>query len=279
MKQLPPLNDAILFALARVVDDGQQENKREPSHSNIDFCVTQWKLTAGDPKTQGHTVGKAKRVRAILSWAVENNSDGGRGFVGQLTELLKSCGGFREDSPNYVGLDAINGLRNSLASEGFVLASDGELRPKVLDTLTGVELTKALESYVRRAQKGAEDAALLAGTSKDLVEATAAHVLLEVLGNANPPHNFPTLLGQAFIALGLKTSAHKQENGEPPQHRLHRALYDAACAINTLRNKQGAGHGRPWLPTVTSDEARHAVQVMGTVAELMLMHLKSRSKS
>jgi hypothetical protein len=277
MKQLPPLNDTILFALARVVDDGQQENKREPSHSNIDFCVTQWKLSAGDPKAQGITVGKAKRVRAILSWAFDNDNQGGRGFVDQLTAMVRSCGGFRADSPNFVGESAINGLREALGTEGFILASDGELRPQVLDTLTGKELTKALESYVRRAQKGAEDAALLAGTSKDLVEATAAHVLLEVLGNANPPHNFQTLLGQAFIALGLKTSAHKQENGEPPQHRLHRALYDAACAINSLRNKLGTGHGRPWLPAVTPDEARHAVQVMGTVAELLLMNLKKKN--
>jgi hypothetical protein len=211
-----------------------------------------------------------------LSWAIENDFKGGRGFVDQLTAMVRSCGGFRADSPNYVGEDAISGFRETLATEGFILASDGELRPQVLDTLSGTELTKALEAYVRRAQKGAEDAALLAGTSKDLVEATAAHVLLELLNNANPPHNFPTLLGQAFVALGLKTSAHKLENGEPPQHRLHRALYDAACAINTLRNKEGTGHGRPWLPSVTPDEARHVVEVMGTVAELMLMNLKKK---
>jgi abortive infection Abi-like protein len=251
MKQLPPLNDGILFALARVVDDGQQEVKREPSHSDIAFCIAKWKLGAGDPNTQGQTVGKAKRVRGVLNWAIECDFEGGRGFVDQLTALVRSSGGFREGSPNYVGEDPISGLREALASEGFVLTSDGELRPQVLDTLSGAELTKALEAYVRRAQKGAGDAALLAGTSKDLVEATAAHVLLELQNNSNPPHNFPTLLGQAFIALGLKTSAHKAESGETPQHRLQRALYDAACAINTLRNKQGTGHGRPWLPSVT----------------------------
>src|ERR1017187_9533262 len=105
MRQPPPLNDGILFALARVVDDGQQENKREPSHSDIEFCVTKWQLTAGDPKTQGLTVGKAKRVRAILSWAIENDFDSGRGFVEQLTAMVRSCGGFRVDSPNFVGAD------------------------------------------------------------------------------------------------------------------------------------------------------------------------------
>ena len=276
MKPLPPLNDNIVFALARVVDDGQQDTKREPSHSDIAFCISKWKLMAGDPNAQGQTVGKAKRVRGVLSWAIENDFEGGRGFVEQLTAMVRSCGGFRTDSPNYVGEDAIKGLRDALATEGFFLASDGELRPQVLDTLSGSELTKALEAYVRRAQKGADDAALLAGTSKDLVEATAAHVLVQVWSNNNPPHQFPALLGMAFVALGLKTPQEKPVSGEPPQHRMQRALYEAACAINTLRNKEGTGHGRPWVPNVSVNEARHAIQVMGTVAELMLMTLKQK---
>lgn len=276
MRQLPPLNDGILFAMARVVDDGQQENKREPSHSDIEFCVTKWKLTAGDPKAQGLTVGKAKRTRAVLSWAIENDFQGGRGFVEQLTAMVRSCGGFRPDSPNFVGEDAISGFREALGAEGFVLASDGELRPQVLDVLAGADLTKALEAYVRRAQRGAEDAALLAGTSKDLVEATAAHILCELWPSTSPPQNFPALLGMAFVALGLKTPQDKAVNGEPPQHRLQRGMYESACAINTLRNKEGTGHGRPWLPSVAPDEARHAVQVMGTVAELLLMNLKQK---
>jgi hypothetical protein len=59
-----------------------------------------------------------------------------------------------------------------------------------------MKLTQALESYVRRAQRGSEDAAMLTGSGKDLLEAAAAHVLVEIT----------TLLGQALISLGLKTS-------------------------------------------------------------------------
>jgi hypothetical protein len=44
----------------------------------------------------------------------------------------------------------------------------------------------------------------------------------------------------------------------------------------TLRNKQGTGHGRPWLPSVTPEEARRAVQMMGCVTEMLLAHLKAR---
>ncbi len=275
MKHRPPLNDSIAFALARLVDDAQKD-RRDPSHSDIEFCISQWKLIQGDPNSQGQTMGKAKRVRAVLSWAIEHSFEEGRGFVGQLIAMVQSYGGFRAGSPNHVGDEAIISLREAMASEGFVLTSDGELQPAALDAMSGAELTEALGAYVRRAQKGAEDAALLVGTGKDLLEAISAHVLCECWGQNSAQPNFPMLLGQAFVALDLKTPAQSPVSGEPPQHRLHRALYDAACAVNTLRNKQGTGHGRPWLPSVTPEEARHATQVMGVVGELLLRTLKQK---
>lgn len=277
MKQSPPLNDRIASALARMVGDAQTD-RRDPSHSDIEFCVTTWRLARGDPKSQGQTVGKAKRVRSILTWSIEHSFENGRGFVGQLISLIQSCGGFREGSPNHVGNEAITSLREAMASEGFVLSSDGELRPAALDSLSGAELTEALASYVRRAQRGAEDAALVVGTGKDLLEAVAAHVLHQYWSQTPAPTTFPMLLGQAFVVLELKTPAQSPASGEPPQHQLHRALYEAACAVNSLRNKQGTGHGRPWLPSVTPEEARHATQVMGVVGELLLQTLKAKKK-
>jgi hypothetical protein len=44
-----PLNDAIIVALARLVDDSQTET-REPSHSDIEFQINRAGLAAGDPK-------------------------------------------------------------------------------------------------------------------------------------------------------------------------------------------------------------------------------------
>ncbi len=273
MSTLPPLTDGILYALARLVDDSQCE-KREPSHADLEYCMVQSSISDGDPTKQGLTMGKEKRVRAALSWAIENNLVGGQRFVGKLVDFVRSRGGFRPDSRNFVGAEPIQNLKLEFAKEGFELADNGDLRPKVLDTLSGIELTEALERYVRRAQKGSEDAALLTGTSKDLLEAVAAHVLVEVCNFTTPPTNFPALLGQAFIALDLKTSEDRPVQGEPPQHRMQRGLFEAALAVNTLRNKQGAGHGRPWLPTVTDDDARHAVHLMGLVAEIMLVALR-----
>lgn len=63
--------------------------------------------------------------------------------------------------------------------------------------------------------------------------------------------------------------------GELPQCRLHRALHDAVSAVNTLRDTQGTGHGRPWLPSVSEGEARASVQLMGIVAGFLLNAHKS----
>ena len=56
--QMPaPLTESTIFALSQLVDDAQS-GTREPSHSDLSFEVDRAQLTAGDPYTQGQTVGK-----------------------------------------------------------------------------------------------------------------------------------------------------------------------------------------------------------------------------
>lgn len=262
------------MAISRLVDDAQVET-REPSHSDIEFEIKRADLLQGDPKALGQIVGKAKRVRATLSWALENNPEKGAKLATSLISHIRACGGFRETSSNFVGKEAIQNAASAFRAVGFDLTSDGEIFPLLLDNLEGAELTAALEGYVRRAKRGAEDAALVTGTGKDLLEATAAHVLVEKWGAYPPTANFPGLLGQAFVALGFATPEDSVQPGEPTVRRVERALYEAGCAVNTLRNKEGTGHGRPWLPSVTIDQAKLAVQQMGIIAEYMLATLRN----
>lgn len=272
-----PLTDQILFAVARLVDDAQTET-REPSHSDLDFQIARAKLQRADPKAQGQMVGKAKRTRAVLSWALENNQSAGQCLVESLLSFLRSCGGFRPTSPNYAGAEPIRNAIAAFRTEGVMLTEDGELRPQILDNLSGAELTSALESYVRRAKRGARDAALLAGTSKDLLEATAAHVLVECNGSYPQRANFEGLLGMAFVALGMATPQHPVQQGEPPHRKAERAMFALALGVNAMRNREGTGHGRPWLPSITETQASAAVQFMGTIAEWML-HALTKKKA
>lgn len=268
-----PLSDATITAVARLVDDAQEEGYREPSHSDLEFLIGRLGLAEGDPKQHGQNVGKAKRVRAVLSWGLENRVEAGEKFVGSLVSTLQGLGGFRASSPNYVGDEAVQNAVDAFRSEGYSLGRDGDLRPMVLDGLAGVRLTEALEGYVRRAQRGSTDAALLAGTGKDLLEAVAAHVLNEKWGSS-PQTNFPGLLGQAFVALGLATPQEPQKQGDPAVRHFERALYELGCSVNTLRNKEGTGHGRPFVPHLSAEDAADAVEAMGLVAGYMVRALR-----
>lgn len=264
------LSDTVIEALARLVDDGQAEVKREPTHSTLTFHISQARLLAGDPLHAGQTVGKAKRVRAVLSWSMENAPAAGARFAATLVGIVKGSGGFRSSSPNYVGDDAIADAVEALAAEGYVLEQDGSIRTLLLDSLSGKELSRALGVYVRRAKRGAMDAALVTGTGKDLLEATTKHVLVVKYRSEPVVTNLPTVLAQAFMALNLCIA---KDKATTPQQRLEAALFELGCAVNVLRNAEGTGHGRPFLPTVTDQEARAAIESMGVVAERMLAAL------
>jgi len=118
-----PLTDAIIVALSKLVDDAQAESYREPSHSEIQVQIDRAGLSSVDPNQQGQTLGKAKRVRTVLYWAIENNAIGGGRFVSGLLAHVRGCGGFRPESPNYAGADAIRGAVEAFSTEGFVLVS------------------------------------------------------------------------------------------------------------------------------------------------------------
>jgi hypothetical protein len=268
-----PLTETIITAVSRLVDDSQAERKREPSHSDLSFQFSRVNLTNVDPKAKGQVVSKAKRVRAVLILALENDVHSGETLVKNLIDSLKGLGGFRKESPNYVGQGPIENAILAFNSEGYRLSHDGELTPMVLDNISEKEYTQALMSYVKKARRGVLDAALLTGTGKDLLEAAAKHVLAVKWNQTKVPHNFPTLLGQAFTALDMYTSQTAKEPGESAIRRYELSLFELGCSINGLRNKEGTGHGRPFLPSISDDDAHSAAQAIGIVSDYMLRRL------
>lgn len=269
-----PYNDEIVFAISNLIDDAQVET-RKPSHSDLSNIILRNKLDKGDPRLNGqnNNVGKAKRITSVLNWSLEFNQEAGESFLSSLFSLVRACGGFRENSTNFVGIEHIKNLQNACKSEGVILSNDGTITPIILDNLNEFEMEEVLLNYVKRAKKGVSDAALLTGTSKDLLEAVAAHVILRIQGEYKQ-NNFPTLLGLAFHLLGLSTSETNEENKVTARFEI--SMYDLGCSVNNLRNKQGTGHGRPFIPAVTQIEAKAAVESMGVVSEYLLSKLKDK---
>ncbi len=72
----------------------------------------------------------------------------------------------------------------------------------------------------------------------------------------------------------MATSQDKKIEREHPRKEIERNLYDLACSINRLRNKQGTGHGRPWIPDLKDDESKEAIRFIGLISDKMLRKLK-----
>lgn len=263
-----PLNDEIMYGLSRVIDDSQVET-REPSHAQLEEQFVRARLSHADPNKAGKTVGKAKRLRAVLSWAIDNDYEAGEFLVYLVLQLVRGLGGFREQSPNYVGFESIRNLQESFRREGYRLSEDGDFSKEIIEDLDGIEAIDALKAYARRARRGVEDAALIIGTSKDLMEAVAKFAIYRSRGVYPSQMNFPTLMGQAFMELGLAIPG-KTDIGERAACKMERSLYDLACSINRLRNNEGTGHGRPFLPDVTDEEAKVAIESIGIISEYLL---------
>ena len=99
------------------------------------------------------------------------------------------------------------------------------------------------------------------------------HVIQTKWGSYPTNANFQGLLGQAYIALGLAVPEQDAQPGEPPIKALERAMFQAACAVNRLRNKEGTGHGRPWLPSLTKADATASIELVGCIASFLLSKL------
>lgn len=267
-----PISDLIIITLSKLIDDAQVTS-REPTHYDLEVQIKKASLTHADPKMQGQSVGKAKRIRATLNWAIENNPKAGSNLISLILSQVRANGGFREDSPNFVGKEQILNAISAFESEGFSLGENGDIRPKVLDSLKGKHLTEALQAYAQRAKKGSEDAALLSGTGKDLLEAVAKHIIQTKFGSHPTNANFPTLLGQAYAALRMATPEDIKVSNESAIKDYERALFNIATSINRVRNKEGTGHGRLCISALSENESRSVIETVGIISEFLLNRL------
>jgi hypothetical protein len=111
-----------------------------------------------------------KRVREVLSVAIDTDAPAAEHLVLGIIGSVKARGGFRSTSENFAGEDVIQAARDAFRAQGYDLGPSGDLRSLLLDDLSGVAATEALARYVRRAHAGSSDAALVLGTGKDLLE-------------------------------------------------------------------------------------------------------------
>ena len=106
------VTDTIIHSISQLIDDSNNNGVyREPSHSDIEFQIVAAGLSEYDPKQRGQTIGKAKRIRAVLYAARDADPAHSTRFVTGLLGKIRASGGFRPSSMNYVGEEAIENAK------------------------------------------------------------------------------------------------------------------------------------------------------------------------
>ena len=245
------------------------------SHYVLDRCFERFQLREFDPRRLDPNAGKIKRVREVLTEAAHEDPVKGGQLLLHLVEQLKGAGEF----PGLAQSGALTSFRGALRSAGFSIADDGTVAPLSLDGLSGRELTTALRVYVERARRGDADAPLVAGTAKDLVEATARHVLVERGGSYSESMGFQGTLHNAFAVVGMTPVGPSQwqeilkQLDNDPAGRLQQCIYLTALAANKLRQAEGTGHGRPQDAKISSHDAQIAAEAAALTSGAMLNRL------
>lgn len=200
--------------------------------------------------------------------AVTNTPEGQvERLVADLVELLQESGSFTGE---YKADDReLALLKRAVVPFNLRLTDDGEL---VGGTKLGVEPEAmlglpAVQDHIRRIQVALthDDAELLLGSSKELLETTSKFVLTNV--GMEAPSKFPALLGGALEALGLhpKTAGNHDEIAAATK-RILSGLQQIGLGINELRNEYGTGHGR--LDSGVRLKLRHARLAAGSAVVL-----------
>jgi hypothetical protein len=256
--------------LANVVDQLVSADRR-PSHDELSGVFRRAGVAHPDP---GAGIGKVKRVRAVASYCLSSDDGAGARLVVELVGAVRAEAGFVSGSDQYVGDTVVANVRRALATVGYVLDAEGGLAPRLLDNAPEADRYVVLRQYADRLRRGAFDSPLVTGTGKDLLEATARHVLVQGGGQYDPRMGFPGTLLSAYTVLGLSAPPGALIQGQvldaDPVGQLQQAVFLLGLAVNRLRNADGTGHGRPYLPSVTERQAELASQAIALATELLL---------
>jgi len=180
------LSPEIASVIPRFFDAG-----KGPSHDELTLLFRQTGLAGADPGVSGPggPIGKMKRVRRVLIFALDEHPDAGARLVRQLVDMVRGSGGFHPGTEDYIGDATVAAARRAFADVGYDLDVGGHLRPATFENLEGGELTEALWAYVRRARSGASDSPQVVGTAKDLAEAVASAHARRLAHRAPPPRS------------------------------------------------------------------------------------------
>jgi hypothetical protein len=192
-----------------------------------------------------------ERFYASADWSQE----------GTRARFLRVCEGIISD-PREPAETSVENLRSMICREGFEIDDLGRIR-RPGEALASVLLSQlsdesAIRLHLARIQDAVDDRPEeVIGAAKDLIEATAKHVLIQ-LGESVPRNaNLPELarLAQRALALHPEVLAPTRPGADTIKKILG-ALSTIVVGVAEMRNFYGTGHGQ--VERTLGLHARHA---------------------
>lgn len=266
------MTQAVSEEIAAVLSRLYDRRYDSPSHQELDEVFAAAGCTDHDPKRllPNDNVGKGRRVRSVVSAVAQGGSGDATRLVEGLLARLRAFGAFAANSEHYAGDDLVQDAIRAFRGNGWNLDRSGRLAPMVIGDLPFSQQRPALNLLIERAQHAADDASLLLGTAKELLESTSRYVL-ELTGmQARDSADFEELLYLARERLTLLPQQAPPGSTGESLREVYDGLWKVARHINALRNAEGTGHGRSRLPTADERAARSMVRASAVLASLML---------
>lgn len=264
-----PWIDDVALALRRLMDESQH-----PTHSELDD-VRLLGMKIPQDKADGEKMTKPQRLRAAFDLADAHSETAVKQLVVLIVTEMRVQSVFDHASVRRAGL--IEDLRRALAGAGAILHSDGTITAGNVgpEVSTGGRATiDRLQSQLR---SGNLDAGAVLGTAKDLLEATAKHLLHEHDPTARPS-DMPAIVTQAMRAADLSTRPGEIGGPDPRAVAEIRGLIvKSAEIVARQRNEGGDGHGHLELSAVTPELSTYIQHITLAAVGYLLSSVDGRS--
>lgn len=257
-----PVNGEVVAALSAFVRGGVG-----PPHSSLTSAFFAAGLTDLTTYVQSspQSLNKVDRITEA-GRAVWRQPSGGRRLVEELLSVYRVNGIFADSSLDMEK----SALRSALRQQGWSLDIEGRLEP-LGEVHLEVGDRQALNDQLNRLRRNTEDAALLLGTAKELLESVGKLVLEE--GNRLPGRrmDFPEVMALSMEQLGvMPRQVDSSTDGGKQLRKVYQSVRSIVEVINELRNDHGTGHGRTLPSGVSVEAARFMIRQATIVAELLL---------
>ncbi|MCV7593622.1 abortive infection Abi-like protein [Micrococcus sp. 140720015-1] len=239
-----------------------------PSHGGLDTIFGKLAIDSPEIDRQGSSINKVKRLRRAFDQANARGEQAAINLVKEIIEEMRFKRVF--SSSDEQTQELIGALRVSLARAGALLADDGSLEPLVIGPAIEAGGRETVGRLQGRLRDPSLDPGAILGTSKDLMEATAKHLLKECSPGV-PARDMPAVVSQAMRAAGLSTIPSEIDSTNAKAvAALRQQVIRTAEAVTSTRNTGGDGHGH-LEPTDVSKELADYIRHLTLAAVAYLL--------